>query len=209
MRKGAANPLGRRFYSEECGKGKDHAMKTRLFTRNSGIALAGMLTLAGVVGLGSATRAQDGSKFEGTWLNTVQIVTCPPAPEAVIATFQSMSTYMRGGILLEGGSPAGPPPGVSRSAAHGIWERTSGQTFVAFFRFHSFDNQGRLVRISEVTSHPKLIQGDNPDTTDHEPYYLSGDGTNRITNINPVDGTVTNVTEGCNRATSQPFVFQQ
>ena len=54
MRKGAANPLGRRFYSEECGKGKDHAMKTRPFTRNSGIALAGMLTLAGVVGLDSA-----------------------------------------------------------------------------------------------------------------------------------------------------------
>jgi hypothetical protein len=54
-----------------------------------------------------------------------------------------------------------------------------------------------------------LIKGDNPETPDVlEPYYLSGPGTNKITNINPVDGTVINVTEGCNEATSRPLLFE-
>lgn len=178
-------------------------MQTQRFTRLSGMALAIMLTL-----LVGSVRAGD-SKCEGTWLNEVNIVTCPPAPPAVIATVQTMITYMRGGILVEGGGPSTPPPAVSRSAGHGIWERTSGDTFRVFFRFHSFDNLGRRVRISEVTTNPSFIKGDNPETPDVlEPYYLSGDGTNKVTNLNPVDGTVINVTEGCNEATSQPVLFE-
>jgi hypothetical protein len=145
--------------------------------------------------------------LEGTWINEVKIVTCPPAPHAVLATFQTMITYMHGGILIEGGGPA--TPAVSSSAGHGIWERTGHHTFRVFFRAHSFDNLGRLVRITEVTSHPSLIKGDNPETPDDvEPYYLSGEGTNRITNLNPVDGAVINVTEGCNEATSRPVLFE-
>jgi hypothetical protein len=147
--------------------------------------------------------------LEGTWLSEVKIVTCPPAPHMVIATFQTMITFMRGGILIEGGSPATPPPAVSRSAGHGIWERTSRHTFRVFFRFHSFDNLGRLVRISEVTTHPNLIKGDNPETPDVlEPYYFSVEGTNTITNLNPNDGTVLNVIEGCSEATSRPILFE-
>ena len=178
-------------------------MQTRRFPYLPGLALAVLLTLlVGRVG------AKD-SKFEGTWVNEVKIVTCPPAPPAVIASAQSMTTYMRGGILIEGGSPSTPPPAVSRSAGQGIWERTSHHTFRVFFRFHSFDNLGRLVRITEVTTLPRLIQGDNPETPDVlEPYYLSGEGTNTITNIDPVDGTVINVTEGCNEATSRPILFE-
>jgi len=71
------------------------------------------------------------------------------------------------------------------------------------------DNLGRLVRIIEVTSLPTLVQGDNPETPDVvEPYSLSGDGTNTITNINPVDGSVVSVTQGCNEATSRPVLFE-
>src|SRR6266481_7441355 len=71
----------------------------------------------------SAKAEAGGGGIEGTWLNQVTIVTCPPAPRVVIATFQSMTTYMRGGILVEGGSPPFPPPAVSRSAGHGIWKQ--------------------------------------------------------------------------------------
>jgi hypothetical protein len=186
-------------------------MKTRLFTRISGITLVGVLTLGGVtvLGFGSATDAEGRGQLEGTWLNEVTIVTCPPAPFAVIATLQSMTTYMRDGILLEGGGPPAPPPAVSRSAGHGIWERTGRHTFLQFFRSHSFDNLGRRVRITEVTGHLRFIHGDNPETPDFvEPYYLSGDGTNKITNLNPVDGSVIGVTEGCNKVTSTPFLFR-
>ena len=172
-------------------------MKTRLFTRIPGMTLAGLLTLTGVgvLGFGAAAHADGGGKFEGTWLNEVKIVSCD-APDTVLATFQSMTTYMRGGILIEGGAPPAPPPAVSRSAGHGIWEGTGQHTFRVFFRAHSFDNLGRLVRITEVESHPSLIEG-----------VLIGDGTNRVTNLNP-DGTVLNVTHGCNQATSQPLVFE-
>src|SRR5262245_5198897 len=83
---------------------------------------------------------------------------------------QSMITYMRGGILIEGGAPAF--SAVSRSAGEDIWERTGHHTFRIFFRAHSFDNLGRLVRITELESHPRLIEGDNSETPDVvEPYY--------------------------------------
>jgi hypothetical protein len=184
-------------------------MQMRRRIQIPGMTLVVMLTLVVAQGLVFSPEAQagDGGKLEGTWLNEVKIVTCPPAPHEVLATFQSMITYIRGGILIEGGGP--PAPAVSRSAGQGIWERTGGHTFRVFFRAHSFDNLGRLVRITEVTTNPEFIQGDNPETPDVlEPYYLSGDGTNMITNINPVDGTVINVTEGCNEATSRPILFE-
>ena len=53
-------------------------------------------------------QAEDGG-LEGTWINDVKIVACAPAPPIVFASFQSMSTYMRGGTLIEGGSPPAPP----------------------------------------------------------------------------------------------------
>jgi hypothetical protein len=184
-------------------------MKTRLLTRIAGTTVF-VLTLAGatVRGVGPAAQDQGAGKFEGTWLNAVQIVTCPPAPFAVIAAFESMQTYMRGGILSEGGGPPTPPPAVSRSAGHGIWERTGRHTLLQFFRSHSFDSLGRRVRVTEVTGVLRLIRGDNPDTPDVEPYYLRGNGTNKITNLNPFDGSVIGVTEGCNKVTSAPFLFR-
>jgi hypothetical protein len=106
-------------------------MKIRLRTQIPGMMLAVMLTLVVASGLvfGPKAQAGDGRGLEGTWLNAVKIVTCPPAPHAVIATFQSMTTYIRGGVMIEGGTPATPPPAVSRSAGHGIWERTGHHTF--------------------------------------------------------------------------------
>jgi hypothetical protein len=60
-----------------------------------------------------------------------------------------------------------------------------------------------------VTTRPRLIDGDNPETPDVvEPYYLSGEGTSEVTNINPADGTVINVIEGCNEASSRPLLFE-
>jgi hypothetical protein len=187
----------------------DHGMKMRLLPQIPGMTLAVMLTLVVAQGLVFSPEAQAGGGrgLEGTWLNEVKVwlnpepsKPCPPPPQNPV-TAQSMTTYMRGGILIEGGAP--------RSAGHGIWERTGDHTFRLFFRAHSFDSDGHLVRITEVESHPKLIQGDNPETPDVvEPYYLSGEGTNRVTNLNPVNGSVINVTHGCNEATSRPFFFE-
>lgn len=187
-------------------------MKMRLLTQIPGMMLAVMLTLVVAPGLvfGHDDDAREQAKhrtLEGTWLNDVKIVNCSD-DDVVFATFQSMTTYMRGGTLLEGGAPFF-PPAVSHSAGHGIWERTSRHTFRLFFRSHFFDKDGQLVATIEVESHPKLIKGDNPETRDVvEPYYLSGDGTNRTRNFNPANGKVINVTHGCNKATSRPFFFE-
>ena len=87
---------------------------------DSSMAVAGLLSLmvVGGLGLGAAAHAEAGPTFEGTWLNDVKIVTCPPAPHAVIATFQSMTTYMRGGLLIEGGRSG-------HSASGGLAQRRS------------------------------------------------------------------------------------
>jgi hypothetical protein len=102
---------------------------------------------------------------------------------------------MRGGVLIEDGSP--PVPAISRSTGHGIWKHTTDHAFHVFFRFHTFDDHGRLNSIVEVTTDPSLTNGE-----------LVGSGTNKITAINPDNGTIVNVTEGCNEATSRRFSFE-
>ena len=186
-------------------------MKRRLLPQLPGMTLAVMLTLVVAPGLvfGPEAQAEGSRSLEGTWLNEVKVGPCPLPPNPV--TFYSMTTYMRGGILIEGAAPPTPPPAVSRSAGHGIWERMGNHTFRVFFRAHSFDNLGRLVRITEVTTTPSLIKGDDLETDDvREPYYLSGPGTNRSTNLTyNANGSVTKtVTEGCNEATSRPIFFE-
>lgn len=164
---------------------------------------AGWSLLAALPGLAWAT---GGEPIEGAWINDVKIVSCA-APQTVLAAFQSMTTYLRGGTLIEGGAPAAPPPAVSRSAGHGIWERTGRHTIQVFFRSHSFDALGRLVRITEVTSNPTLTPGDDPTTVPVERVHLAGWGTNKITNLDPATGAVVSVTQGCNYATSRPLRF--
>ena len=151
-------------------------------------------------------QANGNDRIEGTWVNSVKIVSCA-SPQTVLAAFQTMTTYHRDGTLIAGGGPPTPPPGASRSADHGIWERTGRHSIQAHVRSHTLDSLGRLVRITEVTTSPTLTQGDDPTTTVVEPYYLAGWGTNKITHVDPVSGAVLSVTEGCNYATSRPVLF--
>ena len=84
----------------------DHAMKRRWYTQLSGMTLVGLLTLTGVGVLGFRPAAHaDGGGIEGTWLSAVKIVSCDD-PDVVFATFESMTTYMHGGTLIEGGGRA-------------------------------------------------------------------------------------------------------
>ena len=184
-------------------------MKITTFKQLFGMTLTGVLTLAGagVLAFEPAARA-DGRGIEGTWIARIRIVTCPPAPRVVLASFQSMVTYLEGGTQVEGGAPPGPPPAVSRSSGHGIWERTGHNSFRTLNRFSSFDALGRLVSITTISNHTKRIHGDNPETPDVvEPYYLSGTATNEFTFFDPVDGSVTRVVEGCSESTNEPVLF--
>jgi hypothetical protein len=160
----------------------------------------------GVLGLLPLQAYADGNKIEGTWINDVKIVSCA-SPQTVLLAFQSMTTYLRGGVLIEGGGPDNRAPALFRSAGHGVWESSGRHTFQVSFRSHSFDSLGRLVRINEVNSNPTLTQGDNPNTAAVEPYYLAGWGTNKITNLDPASGAVLSIVPGCNYATSRPMLL--
>jgi hypothetical protein len=183
-------------------------MNVRKLAR-TGLMLAGLFTLTGVGVLGFGAVTEANGRFhgiEGSWINDVTIFVCGTMPPVVIARAQTMTTYMRGGTLVEGSAPPA-PPAVSRGTGHGVWERTGHRTFRVFFRSHFFDGDGRLVRIVEVTTNPRAFDGDNPETPDVvEPYYLSGPGTNKTTNFN-ADGTVT-TRDACNEATSRPILFE-
>lgn len=150
--------------------------------------------------------AASANGIEGTWINDVKIVACN-SPQTVLAAFQSMFALFKGGEMVEAGSPATPPPAVSRSSGLGAWSREERNGYKFQFRSHSFDSIGQLVRITEVTSNVRLTQGDNPSTTDVvEPYYLAGWGTNRTSTVDPATGAVLAVTHGCNYAVSRPML---
>lgn len=153
-----------------------------------------------------SAQASGGDRIEGTWINDVRIVRCD-TPQVVLARFESMTSYLRGGVLIEGGSPSTPPPAVSRSTGHGVWERGPGHSIRAEIRAHFFDAQGRLVRITEIRTEPALVPGDDPETTDVvEPYTLRGWGTNTITVLDGNSGQVLAQTQGCNFAVSRPML---
>jgi hypothetical protein len=167
------------------------------------------LAACAALSLPIAALADGGDRIEGTWINDVQIVRCDD-PSVVLARFQSMTSYLRGGVVIEGGSPATPPPAVSRSAGQGAWTRVDGQSIRAEIRAHFFDALGRLVRITEIRTEPTLLPGDDPSTADVvEPYTLSGWGTNTITTIDPLDGRVLARTSGCNHAVSRPMLVRR
>ena len=160
----------------------------------------------GVLGTLPLQAYANDNKIEGTWINDVKIVSCT-SPQTVLAAFQSMTTYLRGGVLIEGGGPDNRAPALFRSAGHGVWGSTGRHTFQVSFRSHSFDSLGRLVRINEVNTNPTLTQGDDPNTAAVEPYYLAGWGTNKLTNLDPVTGAVLSIVQGCNYATSRPMLL--
>jgi len=90
----------------------DDGMKMRWFAPLPNMTLAVMLTLVVGQGLMLAPEAcaQDNKDvLEGTWLNTVKIINCNDR-DVVFITFESMTTYMHGGTLIEGGTPRGGPP---------------------------------------------------------------------------------------------------
>jgi hypothetical protein len=64
--------------------------------------------------------------------------------------------------MVEDGSLGGPLRESVRERRPRHLKKKSAHRIVQFFRFHSFDGLGRLVSISEVTSRPTLVDGDNP-----------------------------------------------
>ena len=178
-------------------------MTIRWFTRLSSMTLVGLLTLTGVgvLGFRPAAQAEGGGKLEGTWLIEATRLDCAtgdtlPGPGT---SFPALHTYMRGGMMLDNGAGSLPPPAVTRSTAHGIWEHTGGQTFRVFFRFFNFNAAGVHVSTNEVTVERSLIQGKHAETDE-----IIGVGTAKL--FDPA-GNLLRV--GCNKDKGRRVVFEE
>jgi hypothetical protein len=181
-------------------------MQTKLWTAIPGMTLAVLLalTVGQTLVVGPEARAAGGGKLEGTWLMEATLVNCATGDPLPIPgnPFPALHTYMRGGTMLDtGASPPPPPPStaVTRSTAHGIWERTGGQTFRERFRIFSFDAAGVHVSTTEVTVERSLIQGNNAEADE-----IIGAGTAKF--FTPA-GVL--VGEGCNEDRGRRVAFEE
>lgn len=99
------------------------------------IVIGGLLVLTALVaatGLasGSATSSSEGQQLDGTWMVTVTRINPPPG---VPATFESLMSYARGGVMIETSSTSA----ARRSPALGQWARIGNDLFATsmwFFR---------------------------------------------------------------------------
>ncbi len=76
-------------------------------------------------------------QLEGTWVADITFRNCQTGDP--IRTFAAMSTYMRGGTMIESGLGQVP---LTRTAGHGIWDHDTGRHFTASFRFFRFNADG-------------------------------------------------------------------
>lgn len=170
-------------------------MRTRLFTRISGMALAAALTLTSiqVLGFGSEARAANSGRLEGTWLLQATFVNCDTGAPG--ATFPALHTYMRGGTMLDTGAPPLPPGTLLRSIGHGIWERADRRSFHATFRFFRFGPTGGYVGRNEITR--TIEVGEN------------GDEFTSTSSIKIFDGNDNMIGTGCATDTGQRLEFEE
>jgi hypothetical protein len=175
-------------------------MQTTRFTRLPGMTLAVMLMLVGAQGLegGPEAQAGDRGKLEGTWLIETTRVNCDTR-EPLLAPFPSVHTYLRGGTVLDIGAAPPLDPVVTRSAAHGIWERTGDRTFCECFHSFSFNAAAMHVLTVEVTFTRSLLQGKHAETDE-----IIGIGTGKF--FTPA-GVL--VGEGCAEDRGRRFMFEE
>jgi hypothetical protein len=162
------------------------------------------LTVGQVLGVGPMAYAEDSRGLEGTWHFEATLVDCATGDPLPIPgnPFPALHTYLRGGSMLDSAaSPPPPPPGtaVTRSTAHGIWERTGAKTFREHFRIFGFDAAGVYVSRTDVTITRRLRQGEDPAAD-----RLIGNGTARFFDAN---GVLTG--EGCNTDRGRRLQFAE
>jgi hypothetical protein len=90
----------------------------------------------------SASAAPD--PIEGVWESVVTVRNC--ATGAPVATFRGAQVFHRGGTFTD--TNAGAP--TARGPGFGIWTR-NGDTYVATFRFYTFNADGSLAGTTRAT----------------------------------------------------------
>jgi hypothetical protein len=177
-------------------------MTTRRHPLIPGLGLPGLLALLVVQVLvgGHDARAQPlfhpgEQTLVGTWRVEVTPIDCEtraPIAEPGIA----LHTYAPGGSVLVAATPiAGRGPFVS--SGQGIWERTGGRRFRAFFIVFRFNQDGSLAGSFDVTNNTTAL-GEPADT------FTEPDSRLRILDV---DGTV--IATACSSVIGRRVTFEE
>ena len=183
-------------------------MRTRRFTRLSGMILAIILTL--LIGQGPVV-GQDDSKgakadrIEGVWDVEVIIIDCATG-ESTGREFPSTIMFMHGGQLIETpGTPLAPPmlppqgpppPPIPVRRGHvglGSWHHLGGRHYTAAFRFFRFiadgsAADGSFAGTQEITEAIELSKGGDEFTTTGTSHIKDGNGSTQD-GCNTLNGT--------------------
>jgi hypothetical protein len=115
------------------------------------LALAiSVLTLAGPVWVSG----QSGGRLEGTWDVQVTIRNCQTG--AAIRTFQSVTTFISGGTVLDSTSGI---PQAQRTPGQGVWNHVDGNSYRFSFKSFSFDAGGNFIGSTKIT-HEATLESD-------------------------------------------------
>ena len=109
------------------------------------ISLLTMFTQASGAGKGG------GGRLEGTWDVLVTLRDCQSGAE--IRSFQSLTTFMSGGTLLD--STSGIPQAL-KTPGHGVWGHVGDQTYRFSFQSFSFDPAGNFTGWTKITHEAAL-----------------------------------------------------
>ncbi len=130
-----------------------------------------------------STRAR---KLEGTWRVQVTPRNCQTGD--LIATFASLLSYTRGGVLLETTSTVSP---ALRSPGHGVWRHIGGRRYASSFIAFLFNPAGSFVGTSKPTSDIRLSR--------------NGDELNITSTVEVRDANANLIQTGCVTATGTRF----
>lgn len=112
-------------------------MKSRILKITGAAVLALTVVLTIVFGITAQEKTElqaGGGRLEGTWDVRVTLRNCQT--NAAIRSFDSVTTFMSGGTLID--STSGMPQAL-RGPGQGVWRHTEGSTYKFSFKTFSFD----------------------------------------------------------------------
>jgi hypothetical protein len=105
----------------------------------------------------SSERSARARRLEGTWLMQVTIRDCQTGDSGdPIISIQSLTTYVRGGTLLETSNAVSP---ALRSTGQGVWRHKGGRRYAAKFMFFRFNPDGSFAGTTRITQDMELSRG--------------------------------------------------
>jgi hypothetical protein len=134
----------------------------------------------------SSEHSAQARKLEGTWLTQVTIRNCQTGDP--IRSVQSLTTYVRGGTLLETSNAVS---SALRSTGQGVWRHKGGRRYAATFMIFRFNPDGSFAGTARITQNIKLSRG--------------GDELNVTTTLEVLDANGTVIATVCATATGTRF----